>query len=74
MGNKAQIRKQLVLDFQGTFATDEGQRALEYLSFICLEGKPTFDPNSQRMSDFREGMRAVILEIREKLDADPNKD
>lgn len=60
-------------DFLNTFTGDRGARVLEYLSKYCLEKDCTFDKSSARKSDFNQGARSVILEIRHWLDMDINK-
>jgi len=46
---------------------------LDYLSKFCLEHDCTFDRTSARKSDFNQGARSVILEIRHWLDMDITK-
>jgi len=65
--------KQRVYDFQNAFLSEHGTGALDYLSKFCLEHENTFVVDSARKSDFNEGARAVILEIRHWLDYDLNK-
>ncbi len=60
-------------DFLNTFVGERGQRTLVYISKFCLEKECTFDKKSARMSDFNQGARAVILEIRHWLDMDISK-
>lgn len=62
-------QKQLVSDFKVTFTGqfDAGVRVLNYLSKFCLENRTTFMEDSARKSDFNEGARSVIIEIRRKL-------
>lgn len=60
-------------DFTSSFTGDRGARVLAYLSKYCLEKDCTFDPNSGRKSDFNQGARSVILEIRHWLDIDLTK-
>ena len=57
-------------DFLHTFTGDRGARTLTHLSDICYENYSTFDINSARKSDFNEGARSVILEIRHWLELD----
>ena len=72
-----QTRKEIDIqrnsDFLHTFTGDRGSRALAYLSKFCLEHRSTFVEDSGRKSDFNEGARSVILEIRHWLDIDITK-
>lgn len=70
---REEIVEQRVADFLHTFSGPHGERTLLYLSRFCLEKQPTFVENSGRKSDFNEGARAVILEIRHWLDMDITK-
>ena len=60
-------------DFTHTFTGERNERTLAYLSKFCLEHDCTFDKSSARKSDFNQGARAVILEIRHWLDMDISK-
>ena len=60
-------------DFLHTFSDDRGKRSLDFLSKFCLEHRSTFVEDSARKSDFNEGARSVILEIRRWLDIDITK-
>jgi hypothetical protein len=60
-------------DFVNTFTGDRQKRVLDYISKFCLENDCTFDRDSARKSDFNQGARAVILEIRRWLDMDISK-
>ena len=60
-------------DFLSTFGSAMGKRSLEYISDFCLEHDCTFDEKSARKSDFNQGARSVILEIRHWLDMDISK-
>ena len=60
-------------DFKTTFGSAMGLRALEYISDFCLEHDCTFDKESARKSDFNQGARSVILEIRHWLNVDVTK-
>ena len=64
--------RQAILDFKGTFATEEGERVLKNLSNICHEKDTTFVPDDALSSAFCEGARFVILHIRRVMDMDPN--
>jgi len=69
-----EIIRQRNSDFLNTFASGESQnRVLTYLSKFCLENACTFVKDSARKSDFNEGARSVILEIRHWLDMDISK-
>ena len=74
---KEQTRYEIVIqrnsDFLNTFTGDRGERVLAYLSKFCLEKDCTFVKDSARKSDFNEGARSVILEIRHWLDMDISK-
>lgn len=68
------IVRQRNSDFLNTFESGESQkRVLSYLSKYCLENSCTFDKDSARKSDFNQGARSVILEIRHWLDIDLSK-
>ncbi len=67
------MARQMNSDFLHAFTGDRGERVLEHLSKYCLENSSTFDKNSGRNSDFNEGARSVILEIRHWLDMDISK-
>jgi len=60
-------------NFLNTFTGPHGKPVLDYLSKFCLEHECTFDKSSARKSDFNQGARAVILEIRHWLDMDISK-
>ncbi len=60
-------------DFVATFGSERGVRALGYISDFCLEHACTFDEKSARKTDFNQGARSVILEIRHWLDMDISK-
>ena len=60
-------------DMLNTFGSASGVRTLEYLSEFCLENECTFNSSSARKSDFNQGARAVILEIRHWLGIDISK-
>ena len=72
-----QTRKEIVRqrngDFLYTFSGERNKRVLDYLSKYCLEHSSTFDKTSARKSDFNEGARSIILEIRHWLDYDLSK-
>ncbi len=60
-------------DFRGTFGSERGIRTLGHISDFCLEHACTFDKDSARKTDFNQGARSVILEIRHWLDMDISK-
>ena len=64
--------RQRILDYKGTFATEEGDRVLGNLSAVCLEEDLTYVLGDANASAFNEGKRYVILHIRHLIDADPN--
>ena len=64
--------RQRILDYKGTFATEEGDRVLGNLSAVCLEEDLTYVLGDANASAFNEGKRYVILHIRRLIDADPN--
>jgi len=57
-------RKNRIRDFQKTFLSPEGANVLADLSRVCFEHRTTFFGDSERMSAFTEGKRAVMLYIR----------
>jgi hypothetical protein len=67
------IDKQIITDFKTAFIDCEaGRRVIEYLSKYCFESRSTIDNDSARNSDFNQGRREVILEIRRKLNVNLN--
>ncbi len=73
---KQELRQALeerVSDFKHAFGSGPGQRVYKYLSQFCFENQSTFNASSQSTSDFNEGSRYVILEIRKWLDFDLTK-
>ena len=62
--------EQRVSDFKHSFESASGRRVYDYLSKFCFENQSTFDVSSQSASNFNEGSRYVILEIRKWLDMD----
>ncbi len=60
-------------DFLNALAGPHGKRVLTHLSKFCLEHRSTFVEGDGRKSDFNEGARSVILEIRRWLDYDISK-
>ncbi len=67
------IKRQRNSDFLHSFSGPHGEETLKHLSRFCLEHRSTFIENSARKSDFNEGARSVILEIRRWLDMDISK-
>jgi len=65
-------RKQTVLSYQHVFGSEEGANVLADLSRFCFENYTTFFGNSERMSAFTEGKRAVILYVRSVVSAKPD--
>lgn len=57
-------RKQKIRDTQRVFLSPEGANVLADLSRLCFENRTTFFGDSERMSAFTEGKRAVMLYIR----------
>ena len=56
--------KQRNSDFLHIFrGSPQGKRIYDYLSKFCFKKECTFDSESARRSDFKAGVRAVILEI-----------
>ena len=68
-----EIIQQRVSDFMHSFQSGPGLRTLKYLSIFCLENESTYVEGSGRKSDFNEGARSVILEIRHWLEYDLTK-
>ena len=67
--------EQRVADFKRSFELSPGKRngTYEYLSKFCFENQSTFDASSQITSNFNEGSRFVILEIKKWLEFDLTK-
>ena len=70
---REEIGQQRVTDFKHSFESGPGKRVDEHLSRFCLEHRSTFVEDSGRKSDFNEGARSVILEIRRWLNFDLTK-
>jgi len=70
---REEIHRQRNADFLHSFSGPHGEGTLTHLSRFCLEHRSTFVEASGRKSDFNEGARSVILEIRRWLDMDINK-
>lgn len=66
-------QKQLVMDIQGTFGTEEGKRVLANLSGKCREHVATYVSQDTHHTAYFEGMRSVILYIRLMLAKDPHR-
>ncbi len=66
--------KQLVMDMQGTFGTEEGKRVLVDLSGKCREHVATYVSQDTHHTAYLEGMRSVIIYIRLVLAKDPHKE
>lgn len=64
---REQIIEERANNFLHSFSGIHGEGTLEFLSKFCLENRSTFVENSGRKSDFNEGARSVILEIRHWL-------
>ncbi len=60
-------------DFLNTFNGPHGEPVLAFLSKFCLENRTTFVEDSGSKSDFNEGARSVIIEIRRWLNMDISK-
>jgi len=65
--------EQRVSDFKHSFESGPGRRVYDYLSKFCFENQSTFDSSSQSTSNFNEGSRYVILEIKKWLEFDLTK-
>lgn len=65
--------KQLVMDYQGTFGSEEGRRVLADLSKQCYADALTFVPGSPDGTAFNEGKRYVILHIQRLVAANLNQ-
>lgn len=70
---REKIAEQRVVDFQHSFSGPHGERVLTYLSRFCLEKRTTFVEESGSKTNFNEGARSVILEIRRWLEYDLTK-
>lgn len=66
-------QKQQIMDFQGTFGTEEGKRVLASLSDKCREHVATYVAQDTHHTAYFEGMRSVMIYIRMILAKDPNK-
>ena len=68
---REQIEQQVVQDFQETFATEHGKRALERIAKFCKEEddcyKKGIDTNEVQ---FNLGKRSVMLMLRRQLKRD----
>lgn len=70
---REEVYRQNNADFLHAFSGPHGKRVLAELSKFCLEKRGTFVEDSGRKSDYNEGARSVILEIRRWLDIDLTK-
>ena len=66
-------KKQEAQDIKETFSTDEGIRALGYISKKCREHVATYTANNALHTAYQEGMRSVIIYIRAQLSKDLGK-
>ena len=71
--SRIEIINQRVCDFKEGFSGPHGERNITYLSRFCLEEQSTFVDYSARKSDFNEGARSVILEIKRWINLDVTK-
>jgi len=71
--DRDEIVEQRVTDFMHSFSGPHGERTLSFLSKFCLEKRSTYVAQSGSKSDFNEGARSVILEIRRWLEFDLTK-
>ena len=68
-------QRQLLKDYKGTFATEEGKRVLKNLSNECYETLVTFveDKNGGALGTaYNEGKRYVIMHIRRLIEQKPD--
>jgi hypothetical protein len=72
---REQIEQQVIQDFQETFATPQGERALERISKFCKETDDGYK-SGQSTNDviFNQGKRSVILFLRKQLRRIDKKD
>jgi hypothetical protein len=70
-----EVLEQRVADFKRSFEFSPGKRngVYKYLSEFCFENQSTFNASSQSTSNFNEGSRFVILEIKKWLEFDLTK-
>lgn len=73
MKNRAEIERQVILEFKETFAPEHAVRTLERIAKFCGEKETTYVKDSPTETAFREGQRSVILMVRHQLERDPNK-
>ena len=66
-------RINLIRAYQKAFLSPEGANVLADLSRVCFEKRTTFFGDSERMSSFMEGKRAVMLYIRRLVEAKPEE-
>ena len=66
-------QQQLIRDFHGTFATEEGKRVVERLSNLCNENEPTYVDGNAMGTAYKEGQRSIILHIRKMLKKKPGE-
>ena len=67
-------QKQQIMDVLGTFGTEEGKRVLGMISKKCREHTATYVDGNPHATAYYEGMRSVIIYIREWLAKDPSKE
>ena len=62
--------EQRVSNFKHSFESATGKKVYEYLSKFCFDSQSTFNASSQSTSNFNEGSRFVILEIKKWVNMD----
>ncbi len=70
---REEILRQRNADSLYSFSGPHGERTLARLSKFCLEKRSTFVEGNRSKTDYNEGSRSVILEIRRWLDWDITK-
>ncbi len=65
--------QQMIIDWHTTFDSESGKRVLDRLSKFCLEKQSCYTQGDSHETAFNEGARSVILEIRRRLELNPNK-
>ena len=65
-------QKQLIIDYQGTFGTEEGKRVLGRISRLCRENEPSFVDHNTHYTAYNEGKRCIMLHIRKMLGKSPH--
>lgn len=68
-----QRRKQLLMDYKATFATEQGLRVLADLRRALFADRQTFVSERPHDTSFNSGVRDAWLYLNRQIEADPAK-